>query len=104
MPRETYIEKRKRGFFGWLFLLVFLAWNAICLVWLVTGLAAINDIPRTDGDGLDSVRTFGTSIAVGFVLIVWALGAVITGLLALVTRGGKTVVRRIDRNKPDPRF
>lgn len=33
---ETYIEKRKRGVFGWLFLLVFLGWNLLMLSWLMS--------------------------------------------------------------------
>jgi hypothetical protein len=40
----------------------------------------------------------GTAIGAGFsfmfLIIVWALGSVIIGLLALVTRGTKTIVKK----------
>ena len=40
----------------------------------------------------------GTGIGVGIgmmmILILWALGSVITGLLALLTRGSKVMIRK----------
>lgn len=85
-------EVRKRGFFGWLFLLIFLGFNALMLLWLVSYWTML-------GDGLaseDSARAAGTAIggtiATGMLLTIWVLGSIITGLLALVTRGRKTII------------
>jgi hypothetical protein len=80
---ETYIEKRKRGFFGWLFLIIFIGWNALMLMWMVGALS------RPEAGGAAG------GIAFFFILVVWALGSVVTGVLALLTRGSKTIIRKI---------
>jgi hypothetical protein len=93
---EVYIEKRKRGFFGWLFLIVFILWNALMVLFLISMIMTTNNLMQTTAPGGEST---GTAIGVGFsfimLIIVWALGSVITGLLALVTRGSKTMVKKI---------
>ena len=85
-------EVRKRGFFGWLFLLVFLGFNALMFIWLVSYWQLL-------GPGMndsDSARAAGTAIGgtigSGLILSVWVLGAIITGLLALLARGRKTII------------
>lgn len=65
------IGMRKRGFFGWIFLVIFIAWNVLMVGWFVSYLA---------------IRE-GTGLAGFFLLIVWAVGSIITGLLAQFTRG-----------------
>jgi hypothetical protein len=92
---ETYIEKRKRGFFGWVFLLVFLGWNVLMVMWLfVVGDHSSNVINTSQSEAERAGAAIGTGIGVIMILFVWCIGAVITGLLALVTRGGKSVTVR----------
>lgn len=96
MANDVYIERRKRGFFGWLFLLIFIIWNVLMLIWLITAGAGVNDVIQSAGDS-EAGRagaTIGAGIGFIFILFVWAMGAVVTGLLALLTRGSKTVVTR----------
>ncbi|MGE3872039.1 MAG: hypothetical protein AB7F74_03680 [Parvibaculaceae bacterium] len=47
-----------------------------------------------DSQGSGVGTALGAGVSFIFILSIWALGAIVTGLLALVTRGGKTVVTR----------
>lgn len=80
---ETYVEKRKRGFFGWIFLLVFILWNVFMVVWMAAALSQTGDNAAAGG------------IAFMILLIVWAAGSLVTGILALLTRGSKTIIKKI---------
>lgn len=68
---DTCIHKRKRGFFGGLFLALFVLWNIAMLALFVM-----------------------TGVLGGALLIapIWLGGALILGLLALVTRSGDMIV------------
>jgi hypothetical protein len=84
--RRVIVHKPRRGFFGWLFLLIFLAFNGVMALALVGFLIEIGKM-TDDAEGL--------AIAAGqLILFFWACGAVITGLLALVMhgRGQRTVI------------
>jgi len=85
-------EVRKRGFFGWVFLLIFLGFNALMLAWLISYWS----IPGEGINSADSAKAAGTAIGgtigTGMLLTVWVFGSIITGLLALVTRGRKTII------------
>lgn len=95
MANDVYIERRKRGFFGWLFLLIFIIWNVLMLIWLITAGAGMSDvIQSSDSEAGKTGAAIGAGIGFIFLLFVWAMGAVVTGLLALLTRGNKTVVTR----------
>ncbi|WP_394700925.1 hypothetical protein [uncultured Cohaesibacter sp.] len=87
-------EIRKRGFFGWVFFLLFIAFNALMLLWLVLGVNAMSDTEAVSA-AEQAGKTIGSAIGVGMILFVWVVGAVITGLFALLTRGRKTIVEEI---------
>lgn len=84
-------EVRKRGFFGWLFLLIFIGWNALMVWWLaaygshLAGTEAVSDAQRAG-------KAIGGTIGVGMILFVWLVGAVVLGLFALLTRGRRTII------------
>ncbi len=63
-----------RGFFGWVFLILFLAFNAFMALYLVMALSM-------------GASALVNIVGTGIILFVWTCGAVITGLLALLTRG-----------------
>ena len=92
MGKVVRKEVRQRGFFGWVFLLIFFAFNLLMLSWLWTywgllgaGLQSTSDAGR--------VGTFiGGAVGTGMILFVWVAGAVITGLFAILTRGRRTYV------------
>ena len=78
MAKIVRRETRKRDFSGWLFLLIFLAFNAFMVVFLVIYWNLLAGMPPT---------TTGSILGTGAILLFWVSGAVITGLLVLLTRG-----------------
>jgi hypothetical protein len=90
MAKTIRREVRRRGFFGWVFLILFLGWNALMAFAMFAGL-------RDSGEGMQAAEmpdayAAGTAIGVGLLLVLWAVGSVIFGLLALLTRGPVTVI------------
>ncbi|WPZ13221.1 hypothetical protein T8J41_13755 [Nitratireductor rhodophyticola] len=86
-------EIRKRGFFGWFFLLIFLAFNALMLLWMFSYWGTIGDAASTaDSDAAKAGTAIGGAIGTTMLMFIWVCGSVITGLLALLTRGRKTIV------------
>jgi hypothetical protein len=71
-------REARPGFFGWLFLLIFLAFNAFMVVFLVIYWNLLAGMPPT---------ATGSILGTGAILFFWVSGAVITGLLVLLTRG-----------------
>jgi hypothetical protein len=91
--KRRIIEKRKRGFFGWFFLLLFWAFNLLMVVWLFAGLG--DNAQKYSQLATEAEKTgfaAGTGIAVVFILMVWAFGAVIFGALAYFTRGRRELI------------
>jgi|SRR6516162_5207755 hypothetical protein len=95
-------EVRKRGFFGWVFLLIFLGFNVLMLVWLldywvqVGGLSYGSEAERV-GHGV------GVMLGTSMLALLWMAGAVILGLLTLVTRGRKTYIEETAHSDHAPR-
>lgn len=79
--QEQWIETRRRGLFGWLFLLVFWAWNLL-MAWVMYRMLANAGTPASGG------------FSFVVILVIWALGSVVTGLPAMLTRGRKRMIRR----------
>lgn len=89
-------EVRRRGFFGWVFLVIFLLFNALMLFWLVRYWSAVSELyPQTPG-AEQTGAGIGAAIGTGTIMFVWTMGSVVTGLLALITRGRKTIVEEIE--------
>ena len=97
MPTVIRTEKRKRGIIGWLFLLLFIAFNLFMLVALIMGLGdagatmqgMTNEYERAGAE-------LGTAIGATMVIILWAAGALILGLFVMLTRGKKVIVETSD--------
>lgn len=69
---------------------VVLVFNVLMVVWIVAGLVGVSDNCADEvGSALDACETgtaVGASIGIAFLVILWALGDVILGVLWLVTR------------------
>jgi hypothetical protein len=91
--KRRLIEKRRRGFFGWIFLLLFWGFNLLMVYSLFVGL---NDNAQKYAQlTTDAERTgfaAGTGIGVVLILMIWAFGAVIFGALAYFTRGRRELI------------
>ena len=84
-------EVRRRGFFGWVFLVIFLAFNAFMAAWMYAYWSSISEVAATS-EAAKTGKIVGVTIATGILLTFWAMGSVVTGLLALLTRGRKTII------------
>jgi len=95
MGRIVRVERYRRGLFGWLFRIVFWLFNLIMLVWIATYWGLLSGVhvdsavhPQAAKAGLAIGGTIGT----GVIMVFWAMGAFILGLLVLFTRGRKTII------------
>ncbi len=96
--QEVYVQRRKRGVVGWFFLVVFLIWNAIMALTTWAAFQGIQGVPAPKSGAEAAGAAIGTAVVGTVILWVWLFGSLITGLLALLTRGSKTVTIRKIRN------
>ena len=86
---ETY----HRGFFGHVFKLLFIGFNAIMLVWLVGGMMAVSTHTATlTTEAERAGAAIGMAMGAGGILFIWIVGAVILGLFVLLSKGKKVIV------------
>lgn len=79
------LRKPKRGFFGKLFIWSFYLYNLLMVVWLIGGINSASKIEAVS-EAEKAGAAIGTGIGITMILIVWVIGDIITGLLALMTR------------------
>ncbi|WP_406871594.1 hypothetical protein WHT83_14840 [Aminobacter sp. P9b] len=85
-------EVRKRGFFGHLFKWLFIIFNLLMLVWLVSyWVTAGQLLNEAASDAEKAGGAIGATLGTGMLVFFWVAGAVILGLFAMLSRG-KTVV------------
>ena len=76
-------ERYKRGFFGWIFKIIFVGFNLFMAAWMILTWSAISK----NGGGA------GAGIFYAWILLwIWAPGAFVLGLLSYMTRGRKVIV------------
>jgi hypothetical protein len=96
MARIIRRETRQRGVFGYLFLGLFLAFNAFMAVWVGGYLYILGNAPASMNEFERAGAVVGGAMASTMLLMIWLAGAVITGLFALLTRGHKTIVEEVE--------
>ncbi len=84
-------EVRKRGRAGRVFLYVFYGFNVLMLWWLISYWGTVGPSLHQTGAAI------GTTLGTSFIIFFWALGSIITGLLAFFTRGERTYLE-VDRD------
>jgi hypothetical protein len=84
-------ETRKRGFFGWVFLLLFIAFNLLMLAWLIGYWSTLSEM-KTGSDAEAAGRAIGGTIGSGMLISLWAFGDIILGIIVLLSRGRKTII------------
>jgi hypothetical protein len=87
-------EIRKRGFFGWCFLLLFIGFNIFMLWGVIAGASNVSHMEATT-EAEKAGHAVGAVLGIGMLLFFWACGSIVLGLLALVTRGQKTIVEEV---------
>ncbi|MER9221848.1 hypothetical protein NKI48_23455 [Mesorhizobium sp. M0644] len=95
MGRIERVEVRKRGFFGMMFWLLFLAFNGLMALWMFAGLKRATDQYQATTDAASHAgAAIGATIATGILLWIWLFGGIILGLLVLLSRGKKVTIER----------
>src|SRR4051812_3478304 len=84
-------EKRERSAAGKLIKWIFIAFNLLMAVWIVGGLYSVSKI-QTYSAAEQLGAGIGATLGVTMLLILWALGDLILGVLVLVTRGNSVIV------------
>ncbi|MFB2530687.1 hypothetical protein ACEYYA_00800 [Paracoccus sp. p3-h83] len=88
----TRIEKRKRGVFGWLFLLLFIGFNLLMLFAFISGVGgSAEQASHLTTEAERAGAALGTALGAGFLLSIWAAGAIILGIIVMLTRGKKII-------------
>lgn len=85
-------HKGRRWLPQWrVFTWIILAFNLIMLIWAITGASTGKSCKGLTGDALTNCQAgnVGTGIGVGLIILLWALGDVILGVVWLVTKPHK---------------
>ena len=84
-------EKRERSVLGKVIKGIFIAFNLLMGLWLVGGLHAASKI-QTFSAAEQIGAGIGVTIGVTVLLVLWAVGDLILGVLVLITRGNKVII------------
>ena len=63
MAKVIRREVRKRGFFGWVFLLLFLGFNALMALMFFGGMSGVADMPAASSEAEMAGRAIGATMA-----------------------------------------
>lgn len=92
MATTVRTERHKRGFFGWIFLILFWGFNGLMAYATFAGLSGnAEQMAQLTSDAEKTGYAAGTAIGASFILIIWAAGALILGLFVMFTRGRKVI-------------
>ncbi len=87
------IERYRRGIFGWFFLLLFWGFNLLMVYALFAGVGEnAKEAARLTDPQMKQAYQTGTGLGIMIMLVFWAAGAVVFGLLSHFTRGRKEIV------------
>ncbi|MBA4053015.1 MAG: hypothetical protein C0472_14290 [Erythrobacter sp.] len=85
-------EVSDRTTFGKIVKWVFIIFNVLMLIWMVSSCAAVGDISANAANDAERAgAAIGAGLGVTFLLFVWGVGDVILGLFVLFTRRRKLV-------------
>lgn len=86
-------EIRKRGFFGKIVKFLFIAFNLLMLVWIISYFSDIGGLMKdATNDAERAGGAIGASIGTGLLLLVWTMRTVILGFAVMLTKGQKIIV------------
>lgn len=81
------LRKPKRTFMGKVFKWLFILFNLLMVLWLVTGVGSSADVINSASSEAEKAgAAIGTGLGASIILTLWAIGDVILGLFVLFTR------------------
>ena len=87
-------ETRERSAVGRLIKWAFIGFNILMVVWIVVGMNAASKM-EVHSVAEHAGRAIGSAIGFVALLILWAIGDIILGILVLFTRGDKVITEQI---------
>jgi len=85
-------EVSDRTAFGKLVKWIFIGFNILMVVWLIAGFGVASDsMENTVNDAERAGAAIGTTIGMGMIIVLWALGDIILGMFVLFTRRKKII-------------
>jgi hypothetical protein len=85
-------EVSDRTIFGKLVKWTFIAFNILMIFWVIAGLnVASETMQDTVNDAEKAGAAIGSTIGMGMIVILWALGDIILGMFVLFTRRKKII-------------
>jgi hypothetical protein len=96
LAKTVRIETRRRGIIGKLFSLIFWLFNGLMVLWLFLAIKSTAELGATmTTDAEQAGAAIGATLGFGMVLSIWAMGAIIFGLLSYMTRGSKVITETV---------
>ena len=84
---KNKVEKTQRSLFGKIVKYTFIGFNILMLVWFIGGMAsASKGIENATTEAEQTGATIGTGLGAIFIIFIWVVGAVILGIMTLLTR------------------
>ncbi len=84
---ENKVEKTQRSLFGKIVKYTFIGFNILMLVWFIGGMAsASKSIENATTEAEQAGATIGTGLGAMFIIFSWVVGAIILGIMTLLTR------------------
>lgn len=94
MGKIIRTERYKRGFIGLLTKWLFIGFNALMVVWLISYWGQVGEMQPASEAGRAGAA-IGGMLGTGTILFFWVAGVVILGLAAILTRGRKVIVEEL---------
>ena len=84
---KNKVEKTQRSLFGKIVKYTFIGFNILMLVWFIGGMASTSKgIENATTEAEQAGATIGTGLGAIFIIFIWVVGAVILGIMTLLTR------------------
>lgn len=85
-------EVSDRTAFGKLVKWIFIGFNVLMLIWLVSACSAVSEVSQQAvNDAERAGAAIGTGLGMTFLLFIWGVGDVILGMFVLFTRRKKII-------------
>jgi hypothetical protein len=86
-------EKTVRGLFGKIVKWSFVGFNLLMLLWVLSYCSFVGKAASSAATDAEKVGTgIGSILGSGMLLFIWMFGAVVLGIMTLLTRGKKIIV------------
>ena len=83
----TITEQRKRGVFGWVFLVLFWLFQALMILLFVLYVNGSASMPEAVTDGERAGKAIGVMLVLTMLFVPWLVGTLLLFMLSYMTRG-----------------